>query len=179
MRTDPHIYTDQFGFQRRYAYGRILNVGCNTDGGNLAAMGAINLDIGTMDNLGQIMPVKVIADARGLPFQGVFDCVVLGEILEHMEPHDAITTLSEARRALRKNGRLVVTMPHDVRREGGTLELPDVRFYTEGVYAYHYRCIPFEELAGWAEAAGCRVELRADIHYPWGETGSGAVLTLT
>jgi SAM-dependent methyltransferase len=177
MKLDPHVYGDQFGFQRLYSHGRILNVGCNTDGGGLGNMGAVNLDLATIDNLGQAMPVHVIADARALPFRNCFDTVVLGEILEHMEAPDAIAALTQGALALRPGGRLVVTMPHDVRREDGTLEIPEQEFYTEGVYAYHYRCIGWEELVSWVAAAGCQIDLRADIVYLWGERGSGCVLT--
>lgn len=172
---EDFIYGDQFGFQRKHSVGRILNVGCNTDGGNLRSMGAINVDLGTLDNLKQPMPVQVIADARALPFRAKFDTVVLGEILEHMEHANAVQTLREAAAALGPGGRVVITMPHDVRRENDALEIPELEFYTEGVYAYHYRCIPWEELAAWMDEAGLRPRLRAAIHYPWGETGSGAV----
>jgi len=175
MIQETNIYGDQFGFQQRHSVGRILNVGCNTDGGNLASMGAVNVDLGTLDNLGQVMPVRVIADARALPFGPHFDTVVLGEILEHMEHDAAVLTLRQARAALRPGGRVVITMPHDIRRENDALEVPEQEFYTEGVYAFHYRCIPWEELAGWLAEAGLRPRLRAAIHYPWGEKGSGAV----
>lgn len=176
MTTDPRIYGDQFAFQRKYSYGRILNVGCNTDGAGLAAMGAVNLDLGRIDNLGQPMPVNVIADARALPFGRAFDTVVVGELLEHMERDGGVTTLREARAALANGGRVVITMPHDGRRETGKLETPELPWYTEGVYAYHYRNIGWDELKSWIEAAQLRAVLRAEIRYPWGECGSGAVL---
>jgi len=172
---DTAYYSDQFGFQRLYSNGRILNVGCNTDGGGLKQRGALNLDLSTRDNLGQVLPVDVIADARALPFAAVFDTVVLGEILEHMERPDAVATLKQARAALKPTGKVVITMPHDGRRDDGTLEIPEVEFYTPGVYAFHYRNIPYEELASWLAEARLKPTLRAAIDYLWGEHGSGIV----
>lgn len=53
----------------------------------------------------------VCADARCLPFgNGVFDCVVMAELLEHM--WDARQALFEARRVLKYEGTLVITTPN-------------------------------------------------------------------
>jgi ubiquinone/menaquinone biosynthesis C-methylase UbiE len=53
----------------------------------------------------------VAADAYRLPFRdGSFHCVIASEVLEHLnEPADA---LSEARRVLVENGRIVVSTPY-------------------------------------------------------------------
>ena len=53
----------------------------------------------------------VCADARCLPFgSGIFDCVVMAEILEHM--WDARQALFEVHRILKSEGALVITTPN-------------------------------------------------------------------
>jgi len=176
------IYRDQFTYQREHAQGAILNVGSNTDGAQLGSgagnMGAINFDLRDVDHVtGEKMPVHRIGDARALPYVGEFDTVVLGEILEHMERADAVLALEQAAKALKPGGRVVITMPHDGRRDNGKLGIPepDKRFYAPGVYAYHYRSISWAELFGWIAEAGLQVIERSRIHYVWGEVGSGVV----
>jgi len=173
------VYRDQFGFQREHSKGRVLNVGSNTDGAKLAAdFGAINVDMRIVDHVsGFVLPVAVLADARALPFAGAFDTVVLGEILEHMEPADAVRSLREAVAAIHDSGQVVITMPHDGRRETGEIETPqgEKQFYAPGIYAYHYRSISRLELLAWIREAGLRAEVIARIIYVWGEQGSGIV----
>ena len=178
MIQDTVIYRDQFTFQRLHAVGKVANVGANTDGAGFAARGGLNVDLRTQDHVtGMKMPVHVLADARALPFRAVFDSVVLGEILEHMEHDDAVAALEQARLALKPGGRVVVTMPHDKRRDAGTLETPagEAQFYAPGIFAYHYRSIGKDELFSWLEEAGLEAMLWARIHYVWGEVGSGVV----
>lgn len=173
------VYRDQFVFQREYCFGRALNVGSNTDGANLKRdFGAVNLDLRERDHVtGEAMPVDVIGDARDLPYSGEFDTVILGEILEHMEAADAIASLRQAVKALRAGGQVVVTLPHDTRRDAGTLAVPegDAKFYAPGIYAYHYRSISRRELVSWLVSAGLKVVKLARILYVWGEEGSGVV----
>lgn len=179
------IYRDQFAYQREHSTGRILNVGSNTDGAQLGSgkhsMGAVNFDLRDVDHVtGQKMPVHRIGDARALPYFAEFDTVVLGEILEHMERADAVLSLREAATALKYGGRIVITMPHDTRRDAGTLDTPEgeKQFYAPGVYAYHYRSISWAELYGWIAEAGLSVIERSRIQYVWGECGSGVVCRL-
>jgi SAM-dependent methyltransferase len=176
------IYRDQFSYQRAHASGSILNVGSNTDGAQLGSgplsLGAVNFDLRDVDHVTKMkLPVHQIGDCRALPYRCDFDTVVLGEILEHMEREDAVLALREARAALKPGGRIVITMPHDGRRDAGTLETPagDAKFYAPGIYAYHYRSISWAELYGWIAEAGLRVIERSRIHYVWGEVGSGVV----
>lgn len=179
MIRDPQVYDGQFGFQRRYAVGRALNVGSNTDGARFRDRGGVNLDLYRTDPVtGVANPVHVLADARALPFASwSFDSVVLGELLEHMERDAALQTLREARRASRS--RIVITMPHDDRREKGTeppLE-PGKEMYAPGVFAYHHRCISRAELLDWTKAAGLIALVWARITYVWGPEGTGLVLS--
>jgi SAM-dependent methyltransferase len=172
---DPTIYQDQFDFQRRYARGRMVNVGCNTDGAGFKQLGGVNVDLFQKDeHTGLAIPADVLADARHLPFKGnSFDSVVLGEILEHMQSHDAIHSLKEARTVLRPGGRIVATIPHDDR--GGPAHAPE---YYPGIAAYHYREISRQEFFGWIEEAGLKLRLWAQIFYCWGKQGTGIVATL-
>lgn len=171
------VYRDQFGFQREHSRGRILNVGSNTDGAALQRdFGALNLDVRDLDQAsGLTMPIDVLGDARALPFRPVFDTVVLGELLEHMEQRDGIAALIQARGSLAPGGRVVITMPHDGRRDSGELEEPAQKFYAPGVYAFHYRSISQLELLSWILAAGLEARCVARIVYVWGESGSGIV----
>lgn len=178
MIKDPQTYDGQFGFQRRYAVGKTLNVGSNTDGSCLRRdRGAVNVDLFRRDPVtGKDLPVDLLADARALPFQSwAFDSVVLGELLEHMEREAALQTLREARRAAR--ARVVITMPHDDRREKGT-EPPieaGKEMYAPGVFAYHHRCISRAELLDWVKTAGLVALVWARITYVWGAEGTGLV----
>jgi len=184
------VYPDQFAFQREHVIGSILNVGCNTDGAELWKRGAINVDLYDTDpQNGNPLPVHVIADARDLPddLYGRFDCVVLGELLEHMEASDAIHTLDEAVCCLKhrvwrgqgdpkSSGRVVITIPHDHRREDGTLPIPDLKEYAPGVHAFHYRKIERAEVFDWLKQADLEPIYCAEIRYPFdGVIGSGIV----
>jgi len=184
------IYPDQFAFQWLHAIGTVLNVGCNTDGAKFGERGGFNVDLYPVDPLnGSTLPVDIIADARNLPenLYGRFDCVVLGEILEHMEAHDAIQTLKQAAMCLKRSGRIIVTIPHDGRpvkeqlhryfADKGTTEMPTLTEYTEGVHLFHYRKIEREELFDWLKEAGLQKILYGQINYPWSSTvtGSGVV----
>jgi SAM-dependent methyltransferase len=172
-------YRDQFVFQREHCFGHALNVGANTDGGNLKRdFGAVNLDLRAVDHVtGDILPVDVLGDARDLPYRGEFDTVILGEILEHMERRDAVCSLRQAALALRAGGQVVITMPHDVRRDAGTLPVPEgeAQFYAPGIYAYHYRSISRRELVSWLVEAGLTIVRLVRILYVWGQEGSGVV----
>lgn len=177
MIQDPTTYDGQFVFQRMHATGAVLNVGSNTDGAHFGLMGGVNVDLYRHDPVTNLEnPVHVLADGRSLPFRSAsFDTVVLGELLEHMERDTAVVTLKEARRAARH--RVVITMPHDDRREHGTEPAIEAgkEFYAPGVYAYHHRCISRAELLEWVRAAGLKPLLAARIEYVWGPAGTGLV----
>ena len=59
-------------------------------------------------------PFLMNADARRLPFpNGTFDCVVLADVIEHIDAPEAV--IAEAHRVLRTGGQILLTTP---RREG-------------------------------------------------------------
>lgn len=173
MIVEQLIYVDQFGFQHRFSEGKILNVGCNTDGARLRELkGAVNLDLFTKDPFtGNELPVDVIGDARDLPYEQEFDTVVLGEILEHMTEPDAILAIRQAVKALKPEGRVVITMPHDTR----DMKPATDQEYTPGIKAYHHKLFTREDLLTWIDCAGLEVERLANIRYVWGEKGTGVV----
>lgn len=90
---------------------RILNVGPSWGRDYYALTRAghkvINLDVAVQAHL----PQTVVADAgEPAPFAaGVFDAVVMAEVLEHIW-HD-VGALREAQRVLKPNGKLLVTVP--------------------------------------------------------------------
>jgi SAM-dependent methyltransferase len=169
---DAMIYQGQFGFQAKYATGKALNVGCNSDGAKFRERGGINIDLFRKDDhTGWDLPVDVQADARRLPFgPNSFDSVVLGEILEHMQTHDAVAAMIEAKSVLKAGGRVVATIPHDDR--GGPDNIPE---YAPGIAAYHYREITRVEFFDWVKAAGLKLVLWAKIVHVWGKEGTGIV----
>ena len=169
---DPMIYQGQFLFQAKYAIGRALNVGCNSDGACFRDRGGINIDLFRKDDhTGWDLPVHAQADARHLPFKSAsFDSVVLGEILEHMQTHDAVSSLREAKTVLRPGGVVVATIPHDDR--GGPDHIPE---YYPGIAAYHYREITRHEFFDWIRMAGLKLILWAKIVHVWGKEGTGSV----
>lgn len=169
---DPVVYNGQYPFQSKYSTGFILNVGCNTDGAGIAARRGINVDLFSHDDhTGLTIPAHVLADARHLPFgPNVFDTVLLGEILEHMQTPDAVASLKEAKTVLRPGGRVVATIPHDDR--GGP---PDAKEYYPGIAAYHYREITRLEFFDWLRYAGLKLIHWAKIEHCWGKEGTGVV----
>ena len=98
---------DRMDFQRQNVFGKILNVGCGEDPVGLSAFNCVNVDLDVWD-----VPNFVQADAHELPFSnGSFDCVVLGDILEHvLDPRKVV---EEACRVSRK--RVVITVPEETR----------------------------------------------------------------
>ena len=90
---------------------KVLNVGClyGREGFFLGALGrqVTNLDLGK-----QGVPNMVVGDiTKKTPFKDKeFDCVVMGEVLEHL--YRDIEALGEVRRILKDGGHLVVTVPY-------------------------------------------------------------------
>jgi len=55
----------------------------------------------------------VVGSACDLPFrEETFDCAISSEVIEHLDPSDAVRSLREVSRTLRPNGRVVVTTPN-------------------------------------------------------------------
>lgn len=150
----------QLAFQHRHATGKILNIGCNDDGGRFRDRGAINVDVVERDEVtGRSIPADIIADARDLPdsLHKQFDSVLLGDILEHMTDDDAVKSLSCAKLCLRNGGDIVVTVPED-NRNGEPNNRP-TNWYAPGVKNFHDRPITTQILDSWIRHAGMRMKI--------------------
>jgi SAM-dependent methyltransferase len=148
------IWPTQFYYQHRQVQGRILNVGCGSDLTNFAGRGATNLDVREVGPDGTPNQAHVIHDVRDpWPQQlGTFDSVIIGDLLEHVTDEDAQTILEHAVKALRPDGRLVLTIPLDDYRPAehqhlvGQGKLED---YAPGVSCYHRVLRTSEQVRAW------------------------------
>lgn len=123
--TEMDEYWPCHQFQRdhvaKFAGKRILNCACKEDPGHLGRdFNAVNLDccdydVETQQSLYEI-PNFVVGSALDLPFPDKsFDCVVLGEFLEHCVYDAAVRALKEAARVLDDDGEIVISHPVDDR----------------------------------------------------------------
>ncbi|MFO0891880.1 MAG: class I SAM-dependent methyltransferase [Isosphaeraceae bacterium] len=118
-------YVGRWGRARRWlpkdAY-RVLDVGCAFGYGTVAIMGhgearrwvaGVERDPENVRLAGRAYPwlPMVQADATSLPFSnGTVDAVVILDVLEHLD--DPAAVLAEVRRVLKRDGTLIVSVPH-------------------------------------------------------------------
>ena len=170
--TKKHSSICQSTYQLIHAEGNILNVGCNIDSANLHAMGATNVDILDFDaTLQRKNKVDIIADSRNLPpiLHNKYDTVILGEILEHfLEEEDVLRSIKEAKKCLKPNGKIVITVPEDYRGvreqryEEAWYKDNDIIHYTDGSIAYHHKPITKDILFSWIDKSNLKlVDYRA------------------
>lgn len=176
-------YSNQYEFQNSYVRGKILNVGCHDDSGNLKSKGAVNVDLYTHDpKSNKKLATDVVADARSLPFEdNSYDSVVLGDILEHFEKQEDIQkALSEAKRVLVDGGIVIITAPEDRRELHKQLPAHELYNYAEGVPAYHEFPVARQDMLKWVEDAKLRLVIVETIDYPFTEhKGSGLVASVS
>jgi len=110
------LIIDRLEFQRQYATGRIINLGCSGNPAGLRAALHVDMRPGPFVDGPTPHPFWQ-GDARHVPRpDDSFDTAVMGEILEHFSTEeDAMEALREARR-LAPN--LVATVPRDDRMLG-------------------------------------------------------------
>jgi hypothetical protein len=153
------FFSSQYAFQHKYAYGKILNVGCDTDASDFhSTRNAINLDIQQHGNA----HVDIIADIRSNTvrntIQNQYDTVIVGDLLEHMYHEDAIRTLTNASYGLKDNNSLlIITCPEDPRtpeEQNPTLTLNTS--YKGGVSHFH-RLVSLEELESIIARSGLQI----------------------
>jgi len=98
---------------------RVLDIGCN--GGYIATLMRDKrhcnvLCIDCAPNLVRIARGKGLRvehrDARKFSYNKIFDVVVLGDIIEHLQPEDVKKVLENAHDSLLPGGKLVVTVPY-------------------------------------------------------------------
>jgi len=151
-----------FALKHSKGQGKILNVGCCDDGGEMRKIGAVNLDKYEFDkHLCKPNAADIISDARDLPrpFQRhSFDVVAATEILEHF-PTDAVPKqLLKFKELLKPGGRIVFTVPNDTRHPN-----PDDSIAPSG-YGEHHHCPP-EVIDSWLREAHLKAIVRYPIEY--------------
>ena len=121
----PHIliqYSAYGAILNRIPLGsKILDLGCGD--GNVTRLYTVKGDVVGVDASENALTqtkkrgIKAIQhDLNTLPYpfrQGSFDVIVLTDVLEHLI--DPFATLRECKRILRKNGRIIVTVPNHAR----------------------------------------------------------------
>ena len=112
----------QFARHLPRAGRRVLDLGCNVGrGGEALKSVRPDLEIVGVDLVEErlrklpqaVYASWVEASATSLPFEdATFDAVLAGEFVEHLTEHDVDAMLNEARRVLRRGGRLLLTTPN-------------------------------------------------------------------
>lgn len=170
----------QHAFHLRWRQGRVLNVGCNDDAGELGEFG-VNVDVmrGQDPWTGREVRPDLQCDARRLPvgMGRAFDTVALSDVLEHFEDKGAVEALREAARCLRPGGRITVTVPEDYSDPTGRKDFTPGQQYADGVYAYHWRPCTAQIVRKWFAEAGIREVFYRPIDYgfAWGHGFVGEV----
>lgn len=174
-------FGNQFDFQHAYARGRILNIGCDTDSSNFKARGATNLDCWRYNpHTKQSIPADIVADVRALPahLHGLFNTVLLGDILEHfVQQADVGKALEQARACLAPGGFLVITCPEDHRPVEEQVEA-EQPMYCDDVRAYHAYPVTRERMEQWLRGAGLVGVTWGKIDYPFTPHGGHGVVAV-
>jgi SAM-dependent methyltransferase len=179
-------FENQFAYQHAYAFGTILNVGCDSDSSNLKGRGAVNVDIWKHNPYTNFtIPADVLADVRDLSvtlegeptgFYGQFDCVICGDILEHFVHIDDIDrALQQCRLCLRPGGRIIITCPEDTRPPTEQVK-GEQPMYSEDVRAYHAYPVTRELMEEWCARNGLKVAVYAKINYGFCPNGGHGIV---
>jgi len=165
---DCRYFYSQYAFQQKYAFGDILNIGCDDDSSDFKGLrDAVNFDV-TQNEKNN---VDVIGDARN-NIQSYFvdeqqetctkfDTIIVGDLIEHLSHEDAIKILKNAREVLKSNedARIIITCPSDKRskeEQNPTLDVNSA--YKNGVSHFH-RYINENEFLQIIEESGLKIEL--------------------
>lgn len=169
----------QYNYQIKQAQGRVINIGANSDAPGFGKIeGNVNVELHDVDPYTKIPNAPhVRADARQLPQElwGQFDTAVLGDILEHMNNHDIVASINNAKRAT-KGGRVVITFPTDDRAEFLHDEARHTNVdYLPGIKAHHFRVLTKELFEEIIIETGLKVQHHEFIDYGF-SGGHGYVL---
>jgi SAM-dependent methyltransferase len=100
--------------------------------------------------------VRILEPDGTLPFgHGEFDLVWCSEVLEHVP--DALALLQETRRVLRKDGRLLATVPYHGRFQAAAIALTRFEAHFDPL-GQHVRFFTRRSLATTLDAAGFEIE---------------------
>lgn len=162
MAFDKPIQFAQFAFQMKWAKGKILNVGCDSDHANFRKLGAINLDVLLHNPLhGYKTQANIIADVRECKLKPYFDSIIIGDLLEHMTEEDAIKSLRNCSTGLKNSGYIIITCPNDNRLFGDQHKRGNGdEEYVKGVKCFHTKEISASNLRHMIKAAGLK-----EFHY--------------
>jgi glycosyltransferase involved in cell wall biosynthesis len=167
---EDRVYYERYGFQIKYARGKVLNVGCNEDAPGFGKIeGNVNVDLHEVDHQTKRPNAPHLhADARQLPevLWNRFDTVVLGDLVEHLHDLDMVSALNNAKRATVRGGQVLVTFPTDDRPEW--MQDPDRgqnKDYAPGIPSHHARVLTKEHFEKLLTETGMRVQLCRDVDY--------------
>jgi ubiquinone/menaquinone biosynthesis C-methylase UbiE len=177
-RNRPPAQTNEHKFQRQMVeklakegFTPILNVASKEDPACLADFGATNLDIQQEDpstgtNLMRDVPNFVHGDATNLPFPDKsFKLVVLGEFLEHCYHNKAVQALTQAKRVLADDGKILCTFPLDNRPAEAQHNPPVTIEFTPGCWSHHVTVWSDDKLLPLLEEVGLKITFRKHTTY--------------
>lgn len=165
------FFVAQYAFHFKHATGKVLNIGCGHDLADIKSLGAVNLDIALADPIhGNPNKVDILADARDLPesLHNSFDSIILGDILEHMSEEDIVKSLKCAKKCLREDGYLIITIPDDDRdfsRQHIKDGVTGKELYADGISCFHLRRISKEDLERMISGAGMSIKFIQELDY--------------
>jgi glycosyltransferase involved in cell wall biosynthesis len=169
-----NYFFDQYAFQQKFAFGRILNVGCDTDASEFHNLrGAVNLDVQRHGNAPVDIYANILEPTVRDIIEKAFDTVIVGDLLEHMTFEQGTIALTNASYGLKdSNSLLIVTCPEDKRStEEQNPTLDPKSAYIGGVSLFH-RLVNLDELIEMIAKAGLRfvyAEQYDATHYKgWG-----------
>jgi ubiquinone/menaquinone biosynthesis C-methylase UbiE len=121
--TDPFTEKryEQFARHMPESANKILDIGCSTGRGGGALKRLLpDIDLHGLDcskarlaKLPAIYTGRHFGNVTKLPFPNErFDVVLMGEFIEHIQPKDVDSVLSECQRVLRVGGRCMLTTPN-------------------------------------------------------------------
>lgn len=167
----PQEQNHQFLFQHKHATGRVLNVGCDEDASGWRAKGAVNLDVRWQSPVTKkANAAHVIHDIRNqLPCcLGLFDTIILGDIMEHIADAEWDRVLAVCRDGLTAHGQILITCPDDGAREWAEQHMTAQTIpepYAAGVPSFHTRAITRADIERHLAAVGLEVVLYQPIDY--------------
>lgn len=148
----------------------VLNVGCNDDPASLKSLNTekvVNCDLYDFDpHLKRPNNVDELFDCGKdvWPFEGKsVSCVVLGDIVEHLQPNERLHAFREANRV---SDRLVVTCPNDDRLYDEEGNIP-----VEPKGLFHVVVVGSEDLKRSFASTGWRVEDFQTVDYDFAPEG--------
>ncbi len=138
--TDKSVFKDSWGRLKSISNDidkseRVLNIGigngifeiiCITKGIDIYALDPDNSAIEKLKRRYKLGNKAKVGQCQKIPFADeMFDVIVMSEVIEHLEAEVITETLNEVLRTLKKNGRLIGTVPAKERLEQNVVVCPD------------------------------------------------------